>query len=250
MDNIKISFNPKQKHLEEIGEWMIEEKQNPLSKNSNWSTITTAFENKKLVIATRKNTTVGFYTLSFSKFTIEIGVAEVNPIFRKKGIGKLLLAEIIRKYERKEIYALHLYCAPESSQSAWKKIGFKYYPNNFSNNKSSKIEMYKIIKPVLTPKKNNPNQEHEIIEIWNDEPHNTKNKKPNWVWKLQYLKNTNILKKPIVHFGDDTWRIRWRKGDNVYTDCKYKYSWFDTKNEEFNCIVIKETPDLRNPQTK
>lgn len=243
MENIKISFNPKQKHLEEIGEWMIEEKQMPLNQNGNWSAIVAAFENKKLIIATRKNITVGFYTISFSMFTISIDVAEVNPKFRKKGIGKLLLAEIIRKYQRKEIYAFHLFCAPESSQNTWKKLGFKYYLNNSSNDRSSKIEMYRIIKPVLSPKKYNPDLEHEVIEVWNDEPHKINNENPTWIWKLQYLKNTNILKKPIVHFGEYSWRIRWRKGNVVYSDCKYK--WFDTKNEEFNCMVIKETPKLK-----
>ena len=239
MENIKITFNPKQENLKEIEDWMVEEKKIPITENGNWESIIYAFENKKLVIATQKGKTVGFYTLSFYKYAISIGVAEVNPNYRNKGIGKLLLDKIIEKYSAKDIYALHLFCAPESSQKIWKKLKFKYYPNNSSNTRSQKIEMYRIIKTNLNCSNKIENEIDEVIEIWNDEPYKTEKVQPTWIWKIKYLKNSSVLKNPIVHFGHHKWRIRWRKGETIYKDCKYSY--FDNKNEEFSCIVIKET---------
>lgn len=243
MENIKISFNPKQKHLDEIAEWMMEEKKIPITSNGNWSSITYAFKNKNLVIATYKNKAVGFYTLSKPDLTIAIGVAEVDPNCRKKGIGKLMLQEIIKKYQTKNTYAFYLFCAPESSQRIWKKLGFKYFPNNSTNDKPDKIEMFKIIKPYLKSRKSNLKNDNEVIEIWNDEPRRTDDENPTWVFNLKYKKNTTVLNKPIVIFGDFDWRIRWRKGTEIFKDCKYK--WFDRNNKEFSCMIIKETPELK-----
>jgi predicted acetyltransferase len=175
-------------------------------------------------------------SLTYSDLTVSISVAEVKPNYRKKGIGKLLLEEIIKKYESQNIYALYLYCAPESSQRIWKKMGFKYFPNNSTNDRSDKIEMYNIIKPYLKSRKSK--SQNEIIEIWNEEPHRTNDENPTWVFNLKYKKKTKILDKPIVHFGDFDWRIRWRKGKEIYKDCKYKY--FDIYNEEFSCMIIKK----------
>lgn len=239
MENIKILFNPKQKHLDEIAEWIIDKIEIPIKSSGNWDCITDAYKNKNLVIATYKNKTVGFYAFSNNDSAISINVAEVNSNFRRRGIARLLLEEIIQKYE-KDIYALHLFCAPESSQKIWKKLGFKYFPNNSENNRSTKIEMYRIIKPFLKPKRNNSKTEKEIIEIWNDEPYKTKNDEPNWIWNLKFIKKTRILEKPIVHFGHYKWRIRWRKGNEIFKDCGYKY--FDNQNDIYKFMLIKELP--------
>lgn len=240
MENIRISFKPKQEHLNEIAEWIIDKIRIPIKSSGNWDCITTAYENKNLVIATFKNKTVGFYAFSIYNLSISINVAEVNSDFRKKGIARLLLEEIIKKYE-KSIYALHLFCSPESSQKIWKKLGFKYFPNNSENNRSTRIEMYRNIKPFLKYKKNISKTENEIIEIWNDEPYNTKDKNPTWIWNLKFIKKTRILEKPIIHFGHYEWRIRWRKGNEIFKDCKYKC--FDNTNEIYNYMLIREMPN-------
>lgn len=256
MENIKITFKPKQKHLAEIAEWMIEEKKTPITNNGNWSSIIYAFENKSLVIATHNNIAVGFYTLSKCDLSVSIGVAEVNPHYRKKGIGKLILEEIIKNYANKEVYALYLFCAPTSSHKIWRKLGFKYFPNNSKNDRfqkngnmfdkdygKDKIEMYKIIKPYLKPRKINSNSKNEIVEIWNNDPHYCENENPTWTWSLKYNKKTKMLEKPIVHFGFYKWRIRWRKGNEIYKDCKYEN--FDRNNTEFSFMIIKEMPKIK-----
>ena len=47
MRNIETSFNPKQNHLDDIKNWMEEEKKMPISENSNWPSIISAFENNR-----------------------------------------------------------------------------------------------------------------------------------------------------------------------------------------------------------
>jgi hypothetical protein len=243
MENIKISFNPKQKNLDDISKWMVEEKKIPIEINGNWKSILSAYNEKRLVIAIYKSKTVGFFIISKTELLIYIDIAEINPNFRKRGIAYQMLNEIIKKHEKNETYALHLFCAPESSHKIWNKLGFKYFPNNSEKNLYEKIKMYKLIKPILKPKLNKYELEKEVIEIWNDEPYKTKDNNPNWTWYIIYIKNTKILKTPIVHFGDYEWRIRWRKGNEIIKDCKYKN--FDRKNTEFNCMIIKETPNIK-----
>jgi predicted GNAT family acetyltransferase len=240
LNNIKISFRPKQKHLDEIAEWIIDEIRIPIKNSGNWQSIISAYEDKTLIIATYKTKTVGFYTYSIFNSTISIGVAEVKLEFRGKGIGRILLEEIIKKHE-KDINALYLFCSPESSQKIWKKLGFKYFPNNSTNDRTTKIEMYKIIKPFLKSRINNLKTDNEIIEIWNDEPHKTNDENPTWVWNLKFIKKTRILKNPIIHFGHYEWRIRWRKGNVVFKDCKYKY--FNTQNNYYNYMLIENIPN-------
>lgn len=243
MLNLKISFNPKQKHLDEIAKWMVDEKELPISSNGNFSSIRDAFENKNLVVATSEGKTVGFYALWKCGLTISISVAETKPNYRKKGVGRFMLEEIIKKYEKKEIYAFYLRCSPESSQKIWKKLGFQYCPDNSKKNRSE-IWMYKIIKPYLKPNRLNTKIGNETIEIWNDKSGNKNDESPTWIWNLKYIKNTRTLIKPIVHFGHVRWRIRWRKENETLKDCEYQY--FNIKNELAACMIIKELPELKS----
>lgn len=242
MRNIETTFNPTQNNLDDIKNWMEEEKNLPISENGNWPSVISAFENNRLIIATDEKKTVGFYALRYSQSTFIIEVAEVKPNYRRKGVGRLLLEKIIERHQNEEIFALQLHCSPKSSHLIWKELGFEYFPDSPTDTSAGKIKMYKIIKPHLTCLNGNLKPTSEVIEIWDNEPEYTNNKNPNWVWKLEYLENSNILKKPIVHFGNYKWRVRWRKGSEVYKDCSYER--FDLKNEVFCCMIIKETPKL------
>lgn len=242
MRNIETSFNPKQNHLSDIKNWMEEEKNIPVSENSNWPSVISAFQENTLIVATHKNETIGFYALRYSQSTLIIEVAEVKLNYRRKGAGKLLLEKIIERYENKEVFALQLHCSPKSSHLIWKELGFKYFPNSPTDTNSGKIEMYKIIKPHLSFQNNNLNPTSEVIEVWDDEPDFTNDDNPTWVWRIEYLENSNVLKRPIIHFGCYEWRIRWRKGTDIYKDCSYDR--FDMKNEVFVCMIIKETPEI------
>lgn len=245
IEDVKISFSPKNKHLYEIAEWKIDERELLMKNSGNWSCIINSHNKKELVIATYKNKTIGFYAFSVYDFSISIDVAQVDLNFRKKGIARLLLDAIIQKYENK-IYALDLFCEPKSSQKIWKKLGFKHFPKASKNDRENdRVDMYRIIKPYLKPSKANSNlkREKEIVEIWNDEPWRCENLEPNYVWNLKFIKNTRILENPIIYFGHYDWRVRWRKGDKIFKDCKYKY--FDEKYRDFGeFILIEEFPEI------
>lgn len=245
IEDVKISFSPNDKHLLEIAEWEIDESNWLMKNTGSWSRITNSYKRKELAIATYKNKTIGFYAFSVYRFMISIDVAQVDLNFRNKGVARLLLDVIIQKYKN-NIYALDLYCQPKSSQEVWKKLGFEYYPKAlFGDISEGKINMYRIIKSHLKPSKSNssPKTEREVIEIWNDEPYRCRNLEPNYVWDLKFIENTRVLEKPIIYFGYYEWRIRWRKGDKVFKDDKYKY--FDKKYRDFgNFILIEELPEI------
>lgn len=244
IEDVKISFSPQNKHLCEIAEWKIDERELLMKNSGNWSCIINSHKNKELVIATYKNKTIGFYAFSFYDFCISIDVAQVDLNFRKKGVARLLLNEIAQKYEN-DIYALYLFCSPKSSQKIWKKLGFEHYPKALGKDiRNGRVYMYKIIKPFLKPSKTNNNfkRENEVVEIWNDEPWRCENLEPNYVWDLKFIENTRILEKPIIYFGHYDWRVRWRKGNKIFKDCKYKY--FDRENENFTFFLIKELPEI------
>lgn len=242
MRNIETTFNPTQNHLDDIEKWMVEEKKIPISENGNWTSVIDAFQRNTLIVATLKNETIGFYALRYTQSTLIINVAEVKPNYRRKGVGRLLLKEIIEKYKNEEVFVLKLHCSPKSTHLIWRDLGFEYFPDSPADTSAGKIEMYKIIKPLLSCLNGNLNPTSEVVEIWDNEPGYTNDNNPTWVWKLEYLENSNILKKPIVHFGHYKWRVRWRKGDDIFRDCRYEY--FDMKNEVFYCMIIKETPIL------
>lgn len=238
MENIQISFNPQKANLDEIENWMFEETKLETFQNGNWPAVEFAFDKKRLVIAIIGEKTVGFYALSRIDLTASIYLAQVHPDFRNKGIGKFILEEIIRQLENTNTYAIDLYCSPESSQIVWKRLGFDYFPENSEKNRFEKPTMYKIIKPFLKPCLNKIGNENEVIEIWNDKEHKAYNKEPTWIWELEFVNDTRKLRKPIVHFGDCEWRIRWRKGEIIFKDCVYKN--FNKNNDCFSCIIITE----------
>ena len=165
---------------------------------------------------------MGFYALRYDQSTLIIDVAEVKPNYRRKGVGKLLLEKTTERYQYEEVYALQLHCSPKSSHLIWKELGFEYFPDSPTDTSAGKIEMYKIIKAHLSCQNENLKLTSEVIEIWDNEPDYTNDKEPTWVWKLEYLKNSTILKKPIVLFGNPEWRMRWRKGTDIYRDCTYE----------------------------
>lgn len=252
VENIKISFKPKSKHLDEIAEWKIDKRELFIKDSGSWASIIQSYENKELVIATYKNKTIGFYAFRYYDSSIHIDVAQVDFNFRRVGVARLLLDEIIKKYENK-IYALHLFCEPKSSQKIWKKLGFKHFPKALEKDKTNgKIDMYRNVKPFLKPSKFkiNSTEEREVIEIWNDEPYIVEFKKlePNYIWKLKFKKGTRILVKPIVYFGHYEWRIRWRKGNKIFYDGKYKrfYERLRIKNDNFTFFLIKELPEKKD----
>ena len=239
MKDIKVSFTSTEQDVYEIRSWID-------YPDSNISTVYDCYKNNSLIIATLNNKVIAYYALIVNEVSMFISLAEVKKEFRNKGVGKIILNEIERKFYNTQYKALYLYCSPQESQFYWKKIGFDYFPENLRKNRNEKTYMYKIINPILESIDHNQickTDEHEYLEVWNDKSSFVEDIAANWIWKLDFVDiNSRILKFPFLFFGDDHWKVRWSKGDKIIKECDYKY--FDRKNEIYECMFIDKMPNF------
>lgn len=230
---LTISFMPASQNLLEIEAWMIMEK----GQVFNWSSIEKAFKDNCLVIATIKNETVGFFALAKRYPAVTIDLAEVHPRFRENKIAARILAAVIEDLKKQGFYALDLMCAPASSESIWRKMGFTDMPKQTDPAESKKLCLAfgKHLQPTTILSK------HETLEIWNDEPHMTKEKTTIWLYNLSFKKGTRELEEPILLYADYDWRARWKMGEKVIKDCMLKRLY---GNMAFgNCLFIDKLPE-------
>ena len=241
---IEISFNPTKDQLNEIKNWLIEEKKSTgESFYSNWNIIESSFDENELITITEAKQTIGFIVWSlccFDKYSAKIDIAAIKPSHRNKGFGRKIISELTLGLINKNIYTIELDCSPRSSEQIWRHLGFIDFPvTNYYNGIYKKL--YKIIVPHLEV------QEiitvDECIELWDNKHDETKELNPTWKWNLIFKKGTRELEMPIIHpCFDNDWRIRWKKSNEIVRDDKVKY--FSETNIRFgDFIVIKEVPN-------
>lgn len=219
---IKIDFKPKKVDWEYIQNWLIEEDaKSGTGFYCNIDLIKQSFVRNKMVVITVDNKAIGFVTWYLdSASSARVDITEIHPNYRKLGYGRVLVNHLFQYFVEKNIYTVDLQCAPVSSVHFWKKIKFREFPKH-EIWVSQKIELYKILVDTLKPVALNPNNT-EVIELWSGEPYETKDLEPVLRWKLGYIKGTKKLKKPIITLCDVEWRIRWRKGNDVFYDGEIK----------------------------
>lgn len=236
--DIIVSFNPDKQNLDEIIDWMENEKNSPKESQGNWLAINSAFSENRLITASIENKTIGFFALLQNGSTATINIAEIHPEYRNMGVAKSFLNQIIAFLLKHNYYALDLMCAPASSEDIWKKLGFINIPQSPKNKKSKNIILYRIITPILET--TNKIDEGETIEIWNNEPYNTVDDKPTWSWELKFREGTRILIAPIIQYTNYKWRIRWKIRDTVIKDCMLQH--FDKNIIDY--VIIKNLPEI------
>lgn len=224
MEDIEIDFFPSLEDVNEIKNWCE-------YWSSNYSTISQSFTDNDLIVAKYKNKIVSYFACRKNKVTIFISLAETKLEFRKKGIAEKILERIIEHYKNTEFKALYLYCSPKESQNYWKKVGFKYCPENYDENK---VYMFKIFGDVMEIKDNSEKKPENYIEFWNSDS-TSQTEKAKWFSKLEFNPETNELTKPILFFGNYHWQI------NIVCNTlnkKLRFKDFDKTNEIFDCIYI------------
>jgi GNAT superfamily N-acetyltransferase len=236
--DIIVSFNPDKQNLDEIIGWMENEKNSPKESQGNWLAINSAFSENRLITASIENKTIGFFALLQNGSTATISVAEIHPEYRNKGVAKFFLNQIIDFLLKHNYYALDLMCAPASSETIWKKLGFANIPESTENKKNKNIILYRIITPILET--TNKINEGETIEIWNNEPYSTVDDKPTWSWELKFREGTRILIAPIIQYVNYKWRIRWKIRDRVIKDCMLQH--FDENIIDY--VIIKNLSEI------
>lgn len=253
---IEFSFNPTEKQLNEIKDWLIEEMN--LTGESfylNWNSIESAFnENKvdyrksELVTISKNNETIGFIVWSWhclAIYSATIEIAAIKQSFRGNGFGTLIVNKLIPELISKNIYAVNLECAPKSSEPFWRHLGFVDLPAGGHQNGSNK-RLYKVI--IAHSEVQEIIVTDEFLELWNKDINSTKGLDSTWKWNLIFREGTRILEKPIIHpFYSCNWRIRLNKASLSIIDDKVKY--FSEQNILFgDFIVIKEIPRFEHQQ--
>lgn len=241
-ENYQVTFSPTIEQLGEIETWLIAE-QNKTGEGfyCNWNIIKSSYEKHELVTISNKAKTIGFATWWItSGKTAKIEIAEVKLSQRKKGVGKVLIAELLNYLKNKGIYVVDLQCVPESSEPVWKKLGFIEFPDppeNCNFNVCENKKLYKILIESLDP--NSSRFSNESIELWNDEPYATiENTLPTYFWNIEFVEGTRRLLKPIIHPGHYDWRLRWRNNGKSIIDRKVKYFLGEIYFEKF--IIIDD----------
>lgn len=215
---MEVTFNPSEKHLSQIKEWLLEEYQQKVNGFSdNFFVIKQEFIGKRMLCLVQDGIAIGYLVYSVDSYkSVKIKIANIKVDFINKGFGKVLLNSFESFLIEKNIYVIELDSTSEESKKIWKKLGFKesdYKENNPSLNCKEKPSwLYKIICDSLEP--SNEKLSRDYIELWDS---SDSAKKSIVFWNLHFEKNSNKLINPIiypVHFG---WNIKYVKsGDELY----------------------------------
>jgi len=125
---LTICFSPTIQNLDEIGKWIQEDQARPLDQISNWNAIESSFKRQELVVALIKNEPMGFFALLKGGNSVLIMVAEVRKEYRRCGISRKILNDVIASLKNENVNQLELMCEPASSEIIWKKMGFNSVP--------------------------------------------------------------------------------------------------------------------------
>lgn len=224
MGNLKISFAPKESHLKVIKEWLIIERDLFVDGDfngfyCNWRIIQSLFQEQQMAVALLDDFPVGFVVwFESSDFSATIDIVEIHHKYRGMGYGKILIDQLIDFFRGKGIVAIDLQCAPISSKSYWKGLGFTEFVDIPRIDK----DCYKLLVPINEHCSQNKDLD-EVIEIWNIDFYRADNTPPKWSWVVKFIPGTDHLLLPIILPGHYDWRIRWKKDGNTLIDQKVRY---------------------------
>lgn len=244
MQNIEVSFAPTGEQLNEIKEWLlIEEHGKPFAGfYCNWNSIEYSFGRNEIAVIFLEKAPIGFLTWFNNDRVTTIQITEIKPGFRRMGYGKTLLEAVAGKLQNAGVAVLDLHCQPATSKKAWKKLGFKNYPDveDFSDfNHEEGNWLYKILVPFDKPTKSAANKES--IELWSVEPYLASRTLPAWKWHPKFEGGSRKLVNPIIFPANADWNIRWLIDGDAIKENKVK-RFLKTEIAFSNFIIIEELP--------
>lgn len=229
---IETIYQPSYIQFEAINKYLNAEKI-----TGNLPSIVSSFEKNELIVLFREKELIGFSAYQFDFPVSKINVVEIIKKYRGKGLGKKLANTTLNEIQKKKGQVVELFCSPTDSESFWKIVGFKNLPETGFTN--GQIIMYKTLIETLLPNQINDNEE--IIELWDVEPHEADKNEPKWSWRI----NASELKKPIIQPTDCDWQICWRKGESEIKKGKVKY--FSSNQIKFgNYIILRDLKSIKH----
>ena len=167
---IEIKFTPNEKEIEDIFSWT----------SSDRGEIWDCYKKTGLVIAKINDKVIGYIAYKIEILAIYISLAETKDLYKKQGVAKLLISNLIEEFSKLGYIAVYLFCSPIESQYIWNKLGFSYYPENALKH-NSRLYMNKIFGSVCKINlKKDISFNDNFIEIWDCE-NPQKGKEPKWI---------------------------------------------------------------------
>jgi hypothetical protein len=215
-------FQPTENDLEEIKNWLIEEwNSEGEGFYCNWNVIHSSFNDGAMVVFKVNAKAVGFAIYQICDVSVIIDIIEVIPSMRKKGIGKELLDCLFKNFICRDKFIVYLQCAPESSESYWRRHGFIDFPEGHlkHDSYSENTWLYKIITPSL--KLSSKLETEDSVELWNFDPSLCKNQVPLAFWDISQEINSKLT-SPIISPCQADWRLKIVKEKSIVFDGKVK----------------------------
>lgn len=122
---MKIIFGPQDKYILQIRTWLQKEM---FEKKSYfyYSFIISSFDSNNFACYVDEyDNAIGYIDFTQHERFTDISAAVVQFEHQRKGIGRKLLETISQKVRLQGSVAISLICAPKSSASKWKRLGFK-----------------------------------------------------------------------------------------------------------------------------
>lgn len=240
----KFISRPGMRRLEEITEWLREERQTcGEGFYCNITVISKGFHDKKAYCITWRNKAIGFLIYSASGKKGRIEIAEVHPAFRGRGVGRSLIEGALTALAARGVLVLDLECQPVESERFWRLMGFSAMPDGVDENHyhpySKSIVLFRPTQGSQSSIFNGTAEN--VVELWDCPPWESKDRPPKWTWPVRTYENSKHLLKPIVHPANADWRLRCRFGAEVICDDKMKYVCNDQRIGSF--IVLTQLPE-------
>jgi len=245
MQNVIVSFEPSPEHVDIIEKWLIKE-----SKSSkpgffvNWQNSVLISHSRGLMAVVLLNENpIGFITWYKENDRVaEIVITEIQPGFRKKGYGRIMVEALLTKLKNDAIYVVKLHCQPSTSEKAWKKLGFIQFPkiDGFHEyNSADGKHLYKIL--CTSAELTTVDAGGEIIELWAAEPYEADREQPLWTWQLMFEGDSRKLIRPIIFPAKRKWQIRWTRNNSIVKQDGIKY--FQKEEIDFSeFLIIEQLP--------
>lgn len=218
---IEVVFQPTKIHRGQLKTWLqAEDEANGDGFYCNWRIIENSFERSELFCVLADDKAVGFLAWSMWNKYVELAIAEIHPAMRGAGLGRRLMGTSFAELANRGALVADLTCLPPTSEVIWRRMGFQDIPGPLQDADSG-VELYRTLTTAAAA--NVKLRTDEILELWDCEPWEAKDKPPAWTWELIRKAGSTQLVHPIIFPCSPDWQLRWMKGDIVLDEKKVKH---------------------------
>lgn len=234
-NNAEINFKPSENDYNIIRNWLKEE-YDACGEGfyCNRNIIEKAFYDNELISFELDGEIIGFAVCTQHGMSIDIDIIEIHPEYRKKGFGKIFFHKLESVFREKGNIAIILFCEPRESKYFWRKMGFIQFPDRGYS--ESDLTFYKPL--IKVAKATDDDDNSNIIELWNVEPHEACRFRARWKWNVR-MENGRLL-NPIIQPCNCNWNIKWSKNGEIIKESKVKRFSREYSVEEGPFLYVTE----------